>query len=92
MKGAIEQSPQNEIPIVEQVDNCAEATGQSKSTRTSRAILGVRETVVESGRSNVGSPPGRLGPVFSFGLESEISRLQEAAAASMATAARMAML
>ena len=69
--------------------------GQSKSTRTNRAILAVRETVVEnfgSGRSNVGSPSERLVPVFSFGSGSEISRLQERMAASMATAAMMAML
>jgi len=69
--------------------------GQSKSTRTNRAILAVRETVVESfgsGRSNVGSPSRRLGHVFCFGFESEISRLQERMAASRATAAMMAML
>ncbi len=92
MKYAVEQSPHNEI-IVEQVDNCAEAPGQSKSTRTSRAIL--RQPEVESfgsGRSNVGSPSGRLGPVFSFDSESKIHRLQEATAASTATAAMMAML
>jgi len=94
VKYAVEQSPQNEI-IVEQVDNDAEAPGQSKNTRTNRAILAVRQTVVESfgsGRSNVGSPSDRLGPVFSFRSGSEIRRLQKATAASTATAAMMAML
>ncbi len=67
--------------------------GHSKSTRTSAAILVVRQTVVESferGRSNVGCPTERLGPDFSFRWW--IHRLQEATAASMAAAEMMAML
>ena len=43
-----------------------------------------------SGRSHVGSPSDRLGPVFSFGSGVEIHRLQKATAASTATAAMMA--
>jgi hypothetical protein len=42
------------------VVKCAETPGQSKSTRTSGAVL------VESGPSNFECPPERLVPVFSF--------------------------
>ena len=87
MKYAVEQPPHDA-----QVDNDAEAPGQSKSTSTSRAILVERQTLVESFESNIGSPPERLGPVFSFGSGLEISRLWKATAASTATAAMIAML
>ena len=87
MKDDDEQSPHDA-----QVDNAAEAPGQSKSTRTSRATLVERRTAVESFGSGRRSPPERLVPVFSFRSGSEISRLQKATAASTATAAIMAML
>jgi len=67
--------------------------GQSKSTRTSCAILAVTQTEVKSlrrsGWSNVRSPSEIFGPVFRVGSGLEFQRLQERMEASMAAAAAM---
>ncbi len=62
------------------------------SEKPTKAEAGTLPRIVEgfgSGRSNVGRPSERLEPDFSFRLE---IHGQEATAASMATAAMMAML